>query len=325
MDYDIIATLGPASEQESTWQKMIAAGVTGFRLNTSHLSLDQLWGWLERLAPFLEKAGPSYSVVLDLQGSKWRLGQFLPFLLREGSRVMLVHALESSRDGVLPVPHADFFRAAPQSSPEIVLNDAKSRLVVESLGADSIQARVVLGGEIAPRKGITFSASTFRTEALSEKDQEIFAQTRGLGFIHYAVSYVKDAVEMEHYRCLFGQEASLAAKLERGPAMQDSARIAAHADSLWVCRGDLGSELGLKRMAEAVSILTMQLRTLPVPVFMAGQVLEHMTAHATPTRSEVCYLHDALQAGYKGFVLSDETAVGRSPVDSCQTAALFKS
>jgi pyruvate kinase len=57
---------------------------------------------------------------------------------------------------------------------------------------------------------------------------------------------------------------------------------------------------------------------------MAGQVLEHMIEHAAPTRSEICYLHDALQAGYRGVVLSDEAAIGRYPIESCRIAALFR-
>ncbi len=324
MTYSITATLGPASEQEETWLEMLVAGATDFRLNTSHLSLDSLWGWLERLGPFLGRAGSSVSLVLDLQGSKWRLGQFPSFSLREGETVTLLHAAESTRAGFLPVPHADFFRAAPQSSAEIILNDAKSRLAVVSMEPDTIQARVTLGGEIAPRKGITFAASTFRTEALSDQDLAIFAQTRDLDFVAYAVSYVKDTEEMQRYRSMFGPSARLIAKLERGLAMAEAGQISGFANCLWVCRGDLGAELGMKGMAEAVSRFSSLVKRMPVPAVLAGQVLEHMTGHAAPTRSEVCYLYDALQAGYQGFVLSDETAIGGYPVESCRAAAMFK-
>jgi pyruvate kinase len=39
MDYEIVATLGPSSDTTATWEGMLAAGVTAFRLNTAHLSL----------------------------------------------------------------------------------------------------------------------------------------------------------------------------------------------------------------------------------------------------------------------------------------------
>jgi len=54
---------------------------------------------------------------------------------------------------------------------------------------------------------------------------------------------------------------------------------------------------------------------------MAGQVFEHLTAHPEPTRSEVCHLWDLISRGYEGIVLSDETAIGRDPVNAVKVAA----
>ena len=78
MHYDIIATLGPSSAIPDIWQALLAAGATAFRLNTSHLTLPQLAHWLDRLDPFLATQQPWPALVLDLQGSKWRLGDFAP-------------------------------------------------------------------------------------------------------------------------------------------------------------------------------------------------------------------------------------------------------
>ena len=263
-------------------------------------------------------------MTLDLQGSKWRLGSFEPFTLRRGQRVELVFAAETTQPGLLPVPHADFFHAAAVSSAELALDDARIRLHVERSTADRLTARVLQGGRILPRKGITYRSSDYRQEQLSPKDRAILELTRGTIRVRYAVSYLRDAKEMSRYRALCGSKAYLIAKLERQPAMDDIFPIAALADELWLCRGDLGAELGLRRMAEEVSRITRLVGQSPRPVFLAGQVLEHMTRHAAPTRSELCYLHDALAAGYAGLVLSDETAVGRYPIEACRLAALFR-
>jgi pyruvate kinase len=324
MDYALVATLGPSSDTESTWEAMLAAGVTGLRLNTSHLSLPPLQFWLDRLSAFTASRNPKPPLILDLQGSKWRLGYFSPFVLSRGQQVTLVCAASTDHPQLLPVPHADFFRAAVESTGEITLDDARIYLWIESVGSDSLCARVTKGGEIVPRKGITFTASTYRHESLDEKDQLILEQTRHLDGIRYALSYVKDAVEMARYRVIFGRSAYLIAKLERAPAVAEAKQIAGSADELWLCRGDLGAELGTRAMAETVYRFTDLVRGLPVPVLLAGQVLEHMSEHLTPTRSEVCYLHDALIKGYQGVVLSDETAIGRYPIESCRIATLFQ-
>jgi len=324
MDYQIVATLGPSSEADSTWERMLAAGVTGLRLNTSHLSFPELRAWIDRLGPFLAALDPRPPLILDLQGSKWRLGQFPACALACGQRVTLVCAASTDRPDVLPVPHPDFFRAASVSGGEIVLNDAKLRLVLESRAGDALRARVTQGGEIVPRKGITYAVSTYRQESLSETDRAILAHTQHLTGIRYALSYVRDAAEMANYRARVGRSASLIAKLERQPAVDEAMRIAESADELWLCRGDLGAELGAPAMAEAVYRFSERVRTLPVPVLLAGQIFEHMAEHPTPTRSEVCGVYDALMKGYRGIVLSDETAIGCDPVESCRIAALFR-
>jgi pyruvate kinase len=324
MNYDIIATLGPGSDAPAIWKGMLDAGATAFRLNTSHLSVTQLQRWLDRLTPFLSALNPRPPVVLDLQGSKWRLGEFSACVLAPDQPIELVYATSSDRTNTLPVPHRDFFQAAPTSSAEIVLNDAKIKLVREAIGLERIRARVVNGGELSARKGITFAASDYRQEKLNDKDRAILDRTRHLPFVRYAISYTRDALEMRKYRAHFGNTAYLIAKLERRPAMDESHGIAEIADELWLCRGDLGAELGLRLMAETVQRFSGTIGDLPIPVLLAGQVLEHMTEHPTPTRSEVCTLYDALLKGYRGFVLSDEAAVGRYPIESCRSAALFR-
>ena len=215
MDYQIIATLGPISDTEAVWRRMLAAGATGFRLNTSHLSLPQLEAWVERLGAYLAAQVPSPPLVLDLQGSKWRLGRFPACELTEGQRVTLVCAASADRANELPVPHPDFFRAAPLSSGEIVLNDAKLRLRLETQDADALRARVTTGGPIIPRKGITYTASTHRQESLSDTDRAILTRTRHLPGIRYALSYVKDSQEMAGYRAQIGRAVHVTAKLER--------------------------------------------------------------------------------------------------------------
>jgi pyruvate kinase len=322
--YEIIPTLGPASNDEDVWASMLAAGATAFRLNTSHLELGQLWTWLEQLVPFLDARQPRPALVLDLQGSKWRLGQFTPLELIEGKTIELVLADSTDQPDRLPVPHADFFQAAGLSSPELRLNDAKVHLRVEDFSLEYLRAHVTQGGPLSAHKGITYLASEFRSESWSEKDQQILRQTKDLPGIRYAISYLRDAAEMHRYRTRLGPHTYLIAKLERAPAMVDAEQIAADANELWVCRGDLGAELGLPGMARAVYALSEHVHWLSCPVVMAGQVLEHMTAAAAPTRAEVCALHDALARGYAGFVLSDETAIGGHPLEACQAVAMFR-
>jgi pyruvate kinase len=306
------------------WQALLGAGADVFRLNTSHLSLDELAGWLERYNTFQARLGKEIPLVLDLQGSKWRLGRLPSQVLTPGQEIELVLADQVQSPGILPVPHVDFFLAAENSSSQIVLNDARIRLKILKTNQAALLAEVILGGEISTRKGVTYAASSYRLEKLSQKDQSIVTQTRQFPFVRYAISYVKDAVEMAKFREAVGPSCYLVAKLERRPAVDQAIRMAESADELWLCRGDLGAELGLKAMAEAVYRLSQKIRRIKVPVMLAGQVLEHLTDHPQPTRSEVCHLYEMLLIGYRGVVLSDETAIGKFPLESVRSAAIFR-
>jgi pyruvate kinase len=330
--YEIITTVGPATSTPVEWEQLAASGATGFRLNTSHLSLPQIETWLKKFEPFWSTF--QYPLVLDLQGSKWRLGDFPLFELKAGTLVTLIRSAQSDQPGILPVPHADFFQAAElmasgtsaheSRNPEILMNDAKILLRLDTASHDRMIANVQRGGVISSRKGITFAASDYRKESINIKDQAIVELSRAIHSIRFAISYVKDALEMERYRTWLGESVFLIAKLERKTALDEVHKIARIADELWLCRGDLGAELGLATLAEQTYRFSESIVSIPKPVLMAGQVLEHMTEHATPTRSEICYLYELLLRGYCGVVLSDETAIGRYPMESCQTATMFK-
>ena len=324
--YSIVATLGPATDSDELVSRLRRAGADAFRLNCSHLSLEAAQRWLRRLQGPAGPGAEGCAVILDLQGSKWRLGQFAPSSLVAGQAVELVHAAESAVAGELPVPHEDFFSAAPASSPELLLDDARCLLRVEACEQARLRARVIQGGEIRPRKGITFARSAFRRESLTRRDRQLVerAGAGGPNPAHLALSYVKDAAEMQAYRRLLGSSAYLIAKIERASAVEDAQGIAESADELWLCRGDLGAELGPRGMAEAVHALSAAVGRLPVPVLLAGQVFEHMTRSPSPTRSEVCYLYEVLRRGFRGIVLSDETAIGDYPEQSVRAAALFR-
>jgi pyruvate kinase len=324
MIYDIIATLGPASKTEDIWRSLIRAGVTGFRLNSSHLSIDELNIWLVTLQFFIEKEFPHIPIILDLQGSKWRLGIFeeVDLLENEVYNLKLADSSENSKE--IPVPHDDFFKAAHSSEPLILVNDAKIRLLIEEVSATHIITKVIQGGKISSKKGITFQDSAYRKETLTEKDKIILNQTNSVKNIRYAISYVRDSEEFKNYRENIGKDYYLISKVERLQALLSAKMMINDANEIWICRGDLGAEIGFLSLAREVFLFSKNLKDFPLRTLLAGQVLEHMTKDPNPTRSEICHLYESLQKGFAGFVLSDETAIGKFPVESVRTSALFR-
>lgn len=287
---------------------MADAGATAFRLNASHLDTDSLTSAIRHL----RAVAPGVPIVVDLQGAKMRLGLLAPRTLVTGQRLRFRHGTEARDDdaaGALPIPHAEFFA---QVAPGDVLSvdDARVRLEVVETGDGTIDAVALNDAVLLPRKGVNVEQHPVRLSGLAERDRGACAAAADLGVTHFAFSFMLDGGEADWVRALV-PGASVTGKIERREATSGLRAITRYVDDLWICRGDLGAQLGASRLAAFVA--DTRPHDLPIPVLMAGQVLEHLTAHEDPTRSEVCHLYDLVRRGYAGLVLSDETAIGRDP------------
>ena len=95
-------------------------------------------------------------------------------------------------------------------------------------------------------------------------------------------------------------------------------------DQIWICRGDMGVQLGFVGMSKFVREFTKDyLPSLKIPCIMAGEVMEHFCEHKAPTRTEMCYLGNCIDDGYKGLVLSDETVFGKFPKEALEFCSSY--
>jgi pyruvate kinase len=198
------------------------------------------------------------------------------------------------------------------------IDDDKLRFRVLRKERRSALARAERAGTLQPRKGINVVEHPVTLEDLSERDRRAVALAARFAGVRCAISFVADGTEARWVHARL-PERPVIGKVERAEAVGAIHRLAVNFDELWICRGDLGAQLGSPSMARFVGRLDPV--ALGKPVLMAGQTLEHLTSHPEPTRSEVCHLFDLIARGYSGIVLSDETAIGRDPAGAVRTAA----
>ncbi|HEY3381513.1 MAG TPA: pyruvate kinase [Vicinamibacterales bacterium] len=303
----VVATIGPASR--SSVRSLADAGATRFRINASHLDGAEL----ASLLSLAHDACPEVPLVVDLQGAKMRLGLRVARRVTAGERVRF----SSKADAEVPLPHPEIYGQVAQGD-TLTVDDGRMRFEVIEAGQEWLDARALCDGQLLPRKGVNVEQHPIRLRRLSERDRDACRVASQHGVRALAFSFMLDGSESEWLRQAV-PGCRVIGKIERGEAARDSATIAARVDEIWICRGDLGAQLGPAALASFVGALDP--RQLPVPVLMAGQVLEHLTEHREPTRSEVCHLFDLVSRGYAGIVLSDETAVGNDPVHAVSTAA----
>ncbi|NOY98799.1 MAG: pyruvate kinase, partial [Chloroflexi bacterium] len=86
----IVATLGPASDVESTLERLVQAGVSVVRLNFSHGTHAEHAARIESIRSVSERLGVAVGILQDLQGPKIRVGNLSESLfLTEGETVRL--------------------------------------------------------------------------------------------------------------------------------------------------------------------------------------------------------------------------------------------
>ncbi len=302
----IVATIGPASRDLAT--RLRDAGASALRVNASHLRLEEL----ERLVAGLRRALPDCPLTVDLQGAKMRLGDFTQRSVRAGDRIRF--ALSASH-AEIPLPHIEIFGAIT-SGETLSCDDDRLRFQVTGTSPEGFEAIALAEGALRPRKGVNILEHPILLSQLSAFDRACVRAATGVGQVGFAFSFMNDGSEAEWIRRL-APGSNVVGKIERREATSNLRRIALAVDIVWICRGDLGAQLGPAAMARWISEVDPSSEACPI--LMAGQVLEHLTHHSEPTRSEVCHLFDLVNRGYAGFVLSDETAIGVDPVRAVKT------
>ena len=311
----VIATLGPASATAVSAAALREAGADAVRLNGSFLDEAGLRGYLA--AALAGGFSPSH-VVVDLQGGKTRLGELAsPIEVRTG-QILWLAPLGSAADPLLPrlpVDRAGFLGGLRRGD-TVRVDDGRLVLQIEAPhGAGGWAARVCGEGRIESRKGLALHGRESPPGAeLLDRDRALLRLALAEGVTDFAVSYAScpllEAVRREAASHRADRSIRIHGKIEQPNAIQRLPELMPVADSLWLCRGDLGAEVGLEALPR-LQAAALEGAIGRVRLLIAGQVLHHMTVSPRPTRSEVCHVADLVWRGVGGFVLSDETATGR--------------
>ena len=312
--YQIIATLGPAVNNKIS--DLIHAGATGFRLNCSHLTLDQLSRWLIELDHAFHQKGNAMPVWLDLQGSKLRIGRLTETMILKRGELVLFKNNYSQVSHEIPLPHSTVFRKIKPGD-QVLLDDGKIQLEVQNIINGSFQASMKNFGELSSFKGFVLQNNDLELNQISARDQVFIEQTQQWKFIGYAVSYIQSAKELQLFKKML-KGRPLAAKIERQKAFLQLREIADLADMTWLCRGDLGVNGSIYSLFEYEKKFIGSMVFINKPSLIAGQVLENMVRQNYPSRSEIAHLGYLLENGFSGIVLSDETAIGKYPIEAVE-------
>ncbi len=321
----IVATLGPASSDPALLEQMIRAGVNVVRLNFSHGKAQDHIDRATLVREAAQRAGREVAIMADLQGPKIRVGKFA-----EG-KVMLVSGapfvLDASRTepGDLHGVGLDY-KELPRdvkAGDILLLNDGLIVLAVEAVRGEQVHTVVRLGGELSNNKGINKQGGGLTAPALTAKDMDDIKTAMSFQADYLAVSFPKNATDMEMARQLanvaaaeYRHRPALIAKIERAEAIPRLEEILMASDGIMVARGDLAVEVGNAAVPALQKRMIKLARENDKVVITATQMMESMITNPVPTRAEVSDVANAVLDGTDAVMLSAETAAGRYPLET---------
>lgn len=318
----IAVTVGTASRRPEVVREMALAGARIFRINFSHGSVEE---WRETVKIVREVEAElrvHLALIGDLPGPSVRVGVLdEPVEVKAGELVKLT-LLDRARGGdekVIPLPNEVVLKAL-RCGHVILMDDGLAAFEVESASASEAVLKALTDASISSRKSMVVRGRDLDLPTISSREVEVvkFAAVEELDYI--GLSYVKEEHDVAMLRgmllSLGAEQTSIIAKIEVPAAVKNLRGIVDAADVILVARGDLGMHFPLEEVPRLQSMIVRESMERGKPVIVATQLLGSMIENPVPTRSEVVDVVAAVSEGVDALMLTNETAVGKYPVEA---------
>lgn len=320
----ILATLGPATDAPGVLDALLRAGVDVVRLNFSHGDPSGQIARADAVRAAAARVGAEVGILVDLPGPKIRIETFAngKVKLQAGASFTLV-ASDDAPPGDETQVGVSYLGLPGDVTPGdvLLLDDGVVQLQVTAVEGERIVTTVLNDSELSNRKGLNKLGGGLSLGALTERDRELITIAAQLGADFIAVSFCRNAEDMNEARRVAraaGSDAWLVAKVERAEAIENLVEIVDASDVVMVARGDLGVEIGdaeLPGLQKKIIRTSLERNKI---VITATQMLQSMVSSPIPTRAEVLDVANAVIDGTDAVMLSQESAAGMYPVKAVE-------
>lgn len=313
MKTQIFATFGPSCGGKEVLKEMIAAGMTGMRLNLSHTTLPDSEGYIRAYQEAAKELGIKPQILIDMQGPELRVGALKePVFLQEGETICLGGTQ-------IPVPKEVQKAACPGDI--ILLDDGKIQIeVIEQMAGGCIRARVLRGGQLLGHKSIKIQNKNVAMPVLTEHDLENIRLAKEYGVTALMQPFVLKWQDLTYVRNILkenhAEDIQIFAKIENQMGVANLEDILPEADVIVIARGDLGNDMPLWELPAVQKDIEETCKKKGKPYVVVTQMLASMEERPVPTRAEVSDIFHAVWHGAWGVMITGESAVGKYPVES---------
>src|SRR5690554_3282823 len=314
----ILATVGPACNDEKTLTELVMSGVDIFRLNFSHGDHEGHAEVIRLIRKINEDHKLNIGILQDLQGPKIRVGEMENngVLIQPGDKITITNDPVIGNASLVSTVYQNLPQDVIQGD-RILIDDGNLELVVMDTDGKNVNCTVVHGGILKSRKGINLPNTKVSAPSLTEKDliDLEFGLANEVDWI--ALSFVRsadDIIDLRERIKKAGKECKIVAKIEKPEALDNIDAIIASTDALMVTKVDLGVEVNMKMDPLWQKRMVEKCKLACKPVIIATQMMESMINNPRPTRAETNDVANAVLDGADAVMLSAETASGKFPV-----------
>lgn len=318
-----VCTLGPASEDMKTLEKMVYAGMDCARLNFSHGSYENHAKLIKNVRKVSKKTGAPIAVMQDLQGPKIRIGNIdeKGIKIKKNEKITLTCGIK--KENKIPVQYKRLYKEVEKND-IVLIDDGMIELKIKELKGKDIICSALNSGIIKKNKGINVPGKEISANPITAKDKKDLEFGLKHKIDYVALSFVSEAKDIHNLRKIINKhtkEVKIIAKIERGAAIKNLEEIIEVSDALMIARGDLALEVGPENVPIIQKRMIRLCNLAGKPVITATQMLQSMVTKPQPTRAEVSDIANAIFDHSDAIMLSNETAVGNYPVRAVRVFA----
>jgi pyruvate kinase len=350
----IICTAGPSvyttktvrgrcQTSKSLFPQLLEAGMRMVRINFSHVQPRQYEETKCLISHIrdLEKAKKQpIPILMDLKGPEIRIESILDsnlkrlkFLeIKQGKRLEISSKADREKPLCRGAQHrlvvnfgGDLYSQMVDKE-AVVVGDNELYLRIVERVAGGVLCLTENPGTLKTNRGLNLpDRARLEGPVLGEEDQRALREGFDVDLI--AQSFVQDHQDVAAMHGFLNgtplRDKPIIVKIETPSAVKNIKAILQTRGvfGIMVARGDLGVLVDFKKIPQLQEELINSANKLGKPVIVATQMLESMLERPKPWRPEVQDISTAIKEGADALMLSEETAVGRFPVETVKVMA----
>jgi len=306
MDFKVIVTLGPAILNNDRLEAIHASGPCIFRINGAHSDILAVRSIIAQVRSIL----PAAEILLDLPGNKIRTANLdNPIQVSRGAAFEL-YSYQCN--------FADFFKHI-KAKDLVLANDSELQFEVKKVSRDKIIFLSYSDGLLQNNKGLHLKGVNNKLPFILEKDRQLIKLACDLGLDYISASFVRNAADLRELKGLISSAdhggIGIVSKIEIADALKNIEDILDEVDSVLIDRGDLYADIGISDFSYCLDRIIKRARVRKKKIYLATQFLKNMIKKPLPLIAEMNDVYHTINKRVNGIQLSEETAIGRYPVE----------